>query len=162
VLAMSAMLHASVKLLGGYAEHIDSEARERGVSKNALVADYVIRGVEAARGQKDSDLRSFERRMSATILAARGDIEAIQSEVDTLTAMFDLFVKLMLLHLPEPVLDEAEAVQSSALTRYERFLKQVAQTGFDGDRPRALRKIAKLLEQRILVEDESPAGGSDE
>ena len=90
--------------------------------------------------------------MVATILAGRGDIEAVLSELDTLTAMFDLFVKLMLLHLPEPTLDEAEAVQSSALTRYDRFIKQVAATGFDGNRPRAMRKIAQLLEERLSLE----------
>ena len=149
---MSAMLHANVKLLGGYAQHIEAEAKERSVSKNALVTDYALLGIEAAREQKDSDLRSFERRMVATILAGRGDIEAVLSELDTLVAMFDLFVKLMLLHLPEPTLDEAEAVQSSALTRYDRFIKQVAATGFDGSRPRAMRKIAQLLEERLSLE----------
>ncbi|WP_226859335.1 hypothetical protein [Acidithiobacillus albertensis] len=76
-------------------------------------------------------------------------MEAVQAELDTVAAMLDLFVKLMLIHLPEPVLDEAEAVQSSALTRYERFLKQVADAGFDGDRPRALKKIAELLQKKL-------------
>lgn len=144
----------NVKLVGRYAERVEAEARERGVSKAALIADYALRGIEAADAPGDNGLRAMERRLSATVLAMRGDVEAVQAELDTLTAMFDLFTKLMLLHLPEPVLDEAEAVQSSALTRYERFLKQVAAQGFDGDRPRALRRIAQLLEQRIAVEEE--------
>ena len=144
---------ANVKLVGKYAERVDAEARERGVSKAALIADYALRGIEAAQNPADAEQRAMERRLSATILSLHGDVEAVQAELDTLTAMFDLFTKLMLLHLPEPVLDEAEAVQSSALTRYERFLKQVAAQGFDGDRPRALRRIAKLLEQRISLEE---------
>ncbi|MBW9249939.1 MAG: hypothetical protein ACYCUY_01295 [Acidithiobacillus sp.] len=148
-----ATVFAQVKLVGRYAERIEKEAREKQVSKAALVTDYALRGIESLDSGEDGELRGFERRMSATFLALRGEVEAIQAELDTFVAMFDMFIKLMLLHLPEPVLDEAEAVQSSALTRYERFLKQVAQLGFDGDRPLALRRIARLLEQRIQVEE---------
>jgi hypothetical protein len=148
-----ATVFAQVKLVGRYAERIEKEAREKQVSKAALVTDYALRGIESLDSGEDGELRGFERRMSATFLALRGEVEAIQAELDTFVAMFDMFIKLMLLHLPEPVLDEAEAVQSSALTRYERFLKQVAQMGFDGDRPLALRRIARLLEQRIQVEE---------
>ena len=142
-----------VKLVGRYADRVEREAREKQVSKAALITDYALRGIENADDGEDTETRRSERRLSATILALRGEVEAIQAELDTFVAMFDMFIKLMLLHLPEPVLDEAEAVQSSALTRYERFLKQVAQMGFDGDRPRALRRIARLLEQRIHVEE---------
>ncbi|MGC9216756.1 hypothetical protein [Acidithiobacillus sp.] len=148
-----ATVFAQVKLVGRYAERIEKEAREKQVSKAALVTDYALRGIESLDSGDDGELRGFERRMSATFLALRGEVEAIQAELDTFVAMFDMFIKLMLLHLPEPVLDEAEAVQSSALTRYERFLKQVAQLGFDGDRPLALRRIARLLEQQIQVEE---------
>lgn len=139
----------TVKLTGKYGQRIEQEALERRVSKAALITDYAMRGIEATDKAEGSALDGFERRISATILALRGDVEAVQAELDTMAAMLDLFVKLMLLHLPEPVLDEAEAVQSSALTRYERFLKQVAENGFDGDRPRALKKIAALLTQKL-------------
>lgn len=139
----------TVKLTGKYGQRIEQEALERRVSKAALITDYAMRGIEAADAQSGTALDGFERRLSATILALRGDVETIQAELDTMAAMLDLFVKLMLLHLPEPVLDEAEAVQSSALARYERFLKQVASNGFDGDRPRALKKIAALLTQKL-------------
>lgn len=138
----------TVKLTGRYGERIERESQERQVSKAALITDYAMRGIEAVENA-DGELPGFERRISATILALRGDVEAIQAELDTHVAMFDLFVKLMLLHLPEPLLDEAEAVQSSALTRYERFIKQVAETGFDAGRPHALRKIARLLEKKL-------------
>ncbi len=149
-----ASVFGQVKLVGEYATRVEKEAREKRVSKAGVITDYAMRGIDAADSGKDSEWRSFERRISATLLATRGNVEAVQAELDTLTAMFDLFVKLMLLHLPEPLLDEAEAVQSSALTRYERFIKQVAQSGFDGDRPRALRAIARLLEKRIEVADD--------
>ncbi|MEY2340944.1 hypothetical protein AB4090_02405 [Acidithiobacillus sp. IBUN Pt1247-S3] len=142
-------VYGQVKLVGQYAERIETEAAEKRVSKAALLSEYALRGIEAADSGKDSEWASLERRLSATLLATRGEVEAVQAGLDTLTAMFDLFVKLMLLHLPEPLLDEAEALQSSALTRYERFLKQVAGSGFDGDRPQALRKIARLLEVRV-------------
>ncbi|WP_226834003.1 hypothetical protein [Acidithiobacillus ferrooxidans] len=146
-------IFGQVKLVDSYAEHVIREAREKGAGNAALMTLYTLQGIDAAKSAKDTEIRAFERRMSATILALMEDVEAVQAELDTLTAMFDMFVKLMLLHLPEPVLEEAEAVQSSALTRYERFLKQVAQMGFDGDRPLALRRIARLLEQRIQVEE---------
>ncbi|MBU2788243.1 hypothetical protein HFQ13_08510 [Acidithiobacillus sp. VAN18-1] len=149
-------VYGQVKLIGRYADRVEKEAAEKRVSKTALIAEYALRGIEAVDSGKDSEWASLERRLSATLLSMRGEVEAVQAGLDTLTAMFDLFVKLMLLHLPEPLLDEAEAIQSSALTRYERFLKQVATTGFDQDRPQALRKIARLLETRIQeVTDES-------
>ncbi|MBU2803635.1 hypothetical protein ACQUQQ_01000 [Acidithiobacillus ferrooxidans] len=147
-------VHGQVKLVGRYADRVEKEAGEKRVSKAAVITEYALRGIEAADSGKDGEWASLERRISATLLAMRGDVEAVQSELDTLTAMFDLFVKLMLLHLPEPVLDEAEAVRSSALTRYERFLRQVAENGFDGDRPQALRKIARLLEVRVQGGDD--------
>lgn len=146
-----------VKLVGRYAERVEKEAREKGVSKAALITDYALRGIESLNVGEGEALHGFERRMSATVLSMRGEMEALQAELDTLVAMFDMSVKLWLLHLPEPVLDEAEAVQSSALTRYERFLKQVAQMGFDGDRPQALKKIARLLEERIRVDETAEA-----
>lgn len=142
--------YGQVKLIGRYADRVEKEAAEKRVSKAAVITEYALRGIDAASSANDNELAGMERRIVATILTqVVGNVEAVQSELDTLTAMFDLFVKLMLLHLPEPLLDEAEALQSSALTRYERFLKQVAFSGFDGDRPQALRKIARLLEVRV-------------
>ncbi len=147
-------VYGQVKLIGRYADRVEKEAAEKRVSKAGLITTYALLGIEAADSGKDTEWASRERRFSATMLSMRGEVEAVQAGLDTLTAMFDLFVKLMLLHLPEPLLDEAEAVQSSALTRYERFLKQVAETGFDGDRPQALRKIARLLEVRVQGGDD--------
>lgn len=144
----------TVKLIGKYGDRIERESVEKRVSKAALIAEYAMRGIEATENG-GTEFDAFERRLSATLLTMRGEFEALQAELDTATAMFDVFVKLMLIHLPEPVLDEAEAVQSSALTRYERFLKQVAQTGFDGDRPRALKKIASLLNVRLSNQEDS-------
>jgi hypothetical protein len=140
-----------VKLVGHYADRIVKEAREKKVSNPALITDYVMRGIDATDAAGDNELRRLDRRLSVSILALHNDVEAVQAELDALTALFDMFVKLMLLHLPEPVLDEAEAVRSSALTRYERFLKQVAESGFDEGRPVALRRIARLLKERIQV-----------
>ncbi|MBU2719586.1 hypothetical protein HF563_09420, partial [Acidithiobacillus ferridurans] len=81
------------------------------------------------------------------------DLEAVQAEIDTLAAMLDTFVKLMLVHLPEPG-TEKEATQASALARYERFIQQVG-TAFEGDRPQALKKIGELIQQRIGTAEEN-------
>jgi hypothetical protein len=149
---MTKPVFANVKLVGPYAERIEREAAERKVSKAALVTDYALRGLSNSEDDS-SELAGFEKRIAATVLAARGDVEAVQAELDTVAAMLDLFVKMMLIHLPEPAADESEAVRSSALTRYDNFIKQVAHGGFDGDRPRAIAKIAALLQQKIRVED---------
>lgn len=145
---MTKPVFANVKLVGPYADRIEAEATERRVSKAALITDYALRGLSDSENGH-TELEGFEKRIAATMLAVRGDVEAVQAELDTFIAMFDLFVKLMLIHLPEPAGDESEAVQSSALTRYEKFIKQVANGGFDGDRPRAIAKIAQLLQQKI-------------
>ena len=149
---MTKPVFANVKLVGPYAERIEREATERRVSKAALITDYALRGLSASENGH-TELDGFEKRIAATVLAARGDVEAVQAELDTVAAMLDLFVKMMLIHLPEPAADESEAVRSSALTRYDNFIKQVAHGGFDGDRPRAIAKIAALLTQKIQVED---------
>lgn len=145
---MTKPVFANVKLVGPYADRIEAEAAERRVSKAALITDYALLGLSHTENGH-TELAGFEKRIAATMLSVRGDVEAVQAELDTFIAMFDLFVKLMLIHLPEPAGDESEAVQSSALTRYEKFIKQVANGGFDGDRPRAIAKIAQLLQQKI-------------
>lgn len=150
---MSKPIFANIKLVGQFAERIEREAAERRVTKTALITDYVFRGLSTSEGGS-TELDGFEKRIAATMLAVRGDVEAVQAELDTFIAMFDLFVKLMLLHLPEPAQAESEAVQSSALTRYDQFIQQVAEGGFDGDRPHAIAKIARLLTQRLNAEDE--------
>ncbi|OCX72297.1 hypothetical protein A6M27_02745 [Acidithiobacillus thiooxidans] len=149
---MSKPIFANIKLVGQFAERIEREAAERKVTKTALITDYVFRGLSTSEGGS-TELDGFEKRIAATMLAVRGDVEAVQAELDTFIAMFDLFVKLMLLHLPEPAQAESEAVQSSALTRYDQFIQQVAEGGFDGDRPRAIAKIARLLTQKLNTEE---------
>jgi len=150
---MASTVFGNVKLVGKYAERIEREAAERRVSKAALITDYALRGLESSENG-NTELEGFERRIASTVLALRGDVEAVQAELDTVAAMLDLFVKMMLLHLPEPAGEEGEAVRSSALTRYDNFIKQVANNGFDGERPRAIAKIASLLSKKIAVEDE--------
>jgi hypothetical protein len=145
---MTKPVFANVKLVGPYADRIEKEAAERRVSKAALITDYALRGLSESENGR-TELDGFEKRIAATMLAVRGDVEAVQAELDTVAAMLDLFVKMMLIHLPEPAGDESEAVQSSALTRYDKFIKQVANGGFDGDRPRAIAKIAQLLTQKL-------------
>ena len=150
---MAQPITVKIKLTGPYAEKLRLEAANRRMSLAALTAEYAMRAMDADRDDA-SELAGFERRIAATVLAARSDMEAVQAELDTIAAMLDTFVKLMLVHLPEPG-TEKEATQASALARYERFVKQVANTGFDGDRPQALKKIAALIQQRIETAEEN-------
>lgn len=150
---MTKPVFANVKLVGPYADKIRAEAEERRVSIAALVTDYALRGLSSSEQGNTTELGGFEKRIAATMLAVRGDVEAVQAELDTVAAILDLFVKMMLIHLPEPATGESEAVQSSALTRYDKFIKQVANGGFDGDRPRAIAKIAQLLQQKLRIEE---------
>lgn len=149
---MSKPIFANIKLVGQFAERVEREAAERRVTKTALITDYALRGLSISEDGR-TDLDAFEKRIAATMLAVRGDVEAVQAELDTFIAMFDLFVKMMLLHLPEPAQDESEAVQSSALTRYDQFIQQVAEGGFDGDRPYAVARIAHLLTKKLQTEE---------
>ena len=143
---MALPIVAKVKLTGSYADKVRIAAASRRMSLAALTAEYAMRGLDAET-EDGSELAGFERRIAATILASRSDLEAVQAEIDTLAAMLDTFVKLMLVHLPEPG-TEREATEASALARYERFIKQVS-TAFDGDRPQALKKIGELIQKRI-------------
>jgi hypothetical protein len=152
---MALPVFARIKVAGTYGEKLRVEAADRRLSHAALATEYVMRGMDAASSEDDTSLVAFERRIAATVLAGRADIEALQAELDLVAAMLDLFVKVMLVHLPEPSGDEKEAIGASALQRYDRFIKQVAETGFDRDRPRAIRKIAILLGQKVAVDEDS-------
>lgn len=149
---MAVPVIAQTKLTSTYAERLRLEAASRRMSMAALVTDYAMRGMDAAAHDKN-ELAGFERRITATILAMRSDQEALQAELDTVAAMLDVFVKLMLVHLPEPG-SEKEATQASALARYERFIQQTA-NAFDGDRPQAMKKIGYLIQQRIETAPEN-------
>lgn len=155
---MALPVFARIKVEEAYAQRLRVEAAERRLSHAVLATEYVMHGMDAVSSEDVTGLVAFERRIAATILAGRADIEALQAELDTVAAMLDLFVKVMLVHLPEPSGDEKEAIGASALQRYDRFIKQVAETGFDRDRPRAIRKIAILLGQKIAVDED----GGDE
>lgn len=155
---MALPVFARIKVEEAYAQRLRVEAAERRLSHAVLATEYVMRAMDAVSSEDVTGLVAFERRIAATILAGRADIEALQAELDTVAAMLDLFVKVMLVHLPEPSGDEKEAIGASALQRYDRFIKQVAETGFDRDRPRAIRKIAILLGQKIAVDED----GGDE
>ncbi len=155
---MALPVFARIKVEEAYAQRLRVEAAERRLSHAVLATEYVMLGMDAASSEDVNSLVAFERRIAATVLAGRADIEALQAELDTVAAMLDLFVKVMLVHLPEPSGDEREAIGASALQRYDRFIKQVVESGFDRDRPRAIRKIAILLGQKIAVDED----GGDE
>ncbi|MHB1494239.1 MAG: hypothetical protein ACYCUY_02160 [Acidithiobacillus sp.] len=155
---MALPVFARIKVEEAYAQRLRVEAAERRLSHAVLATEYVMLGMDAASSEDVNSLVAFERRIAATVLAGRADIGALQAELDTVAAMLDLFVKVMLVHLPEPSGDEREAIGASALQRYDRFIKQVVESGFDRDRPRAIRKIAILLGQKIEVDED----GGDE
>lgn len=152
---MALPIVAKVKLTGSYADKVRIAAASRRMKLGPLVADYAMRGIDAEKvdGSDGSKLADFERRICATILASRSDLETVQAQIDLLAAMLDTFVKLMLVHLPEPG-TERGATEASALARYERFIKQVS-TAFDGDRPQALKKIGVLIQKRIETAEEN-------
>ncbi len=142
-----------MKFTSTYADHLRSMAANRRMSMAALASEYAMRGMDAERNDV-GELAGMERRVVSSLLAVRSDMEAVQAELDTLAAMLDTFVKVMLIHLPEPG-NEKEAVRASALARYERFIQQVANTGFERDRPQALMKIGTLIQARILTAEEN-------
>ena len=146
---MTIPVTATIKIAGPYAALLREEAANRRMSLAALAAEYAMRGMDAVRDD-DGQLAGFERRIGATVLAARSDMEAVQAELDTVAAMLDTFVKLMLVHLPEPG-GEKDAARASAISRYEKYIQTVASAGFDGNRPQALKKIGQLIQARITT-----------
>ncbi len=148
---MTTPVTATIKITGPYAAILREEAANRRMSLAALAAEYSMRGMDAEQ-HDEGQLAGFERRIGATVLAMRSDQESVQAELDTVAAMLDTFVKLMLVHLPEPG-TEREATQASALSRYEKFIQTVANNGFEGDRPQALKKIGQLIQSRIATAD---------
>ncbi|MBU2783455.1 hypothetical protein HAP99_09760 [Acidithiobacillus caldus] len=136
----------TIKLQNEYAKRLRLEAAARQMKLTDLVTDYAMRGMDAAANDQFG-LAALERRVVATLHGMNKNVDAVLAEVDMVGAMLDVFVKLMLVHLPEPG-TEREATQASALSRYERYIQQTG-AAFDGNRPMALRKIAKLIQRQI-------------
>lgn len=159
-MAGPAPVYASVKLTGPRATKLRDEAKQRRLSMNALATEYLMLGLDRP-GPEDDALAGVEKRIVSTILAQRGDIDTLSASVDILSALLDTLAKMLLVHLPEPAGDEREAIQASALGRYEKLLEQTARTGFDSKRPRAIQRIAELLMQHYPSPETDP-GDSDE
>lgn len=136
----------TIKLQNEYAKRLRLEAAARQMKLTDLVTDYAMRGMDAAANDQFG-LAALERRVVATLHGMNKNVDAVLAEVDMVAAMLDVFVKLMLVHLPEPG-TEREATQASALSRYERYIQQIG-AAYDGNRPIALRKIAKLIQHKI-------------
>ncbi len=136
----------TIKLQNEYAKRLRLEAAARQMYLTDLVTDYAMRGMDAAANDQFG-LAALERRVVATLHGMNKNVDEVLAEVDMVAAMLDVFVKLMLVHLPEPG-TEREATQASALARYERYIQQIG-TAFDGKRPIALRKIAQLIQRQI-------------
>ena len=148
----------TIKLQNEYAKRLRLEAAARQMKLTDLVTDYAMRGMDAAANDQFG-LAALERRVVATLYGMNRNVDAVLAEVDMVAAMLDVFVKLMLVHLPEPG-TEREATQASALSRYERYIQQI-DAAYDGKRPIALRKIAKLIQHRIdPVQDDEEEGAS--
>ncbi len=148
----------TIKLQNEYAKRLRLEAAARQMYLTELVTDYAMRGMDAAANDQFG-LAALERRVVATLYAMNKNVDAVLAEVDMVAAMLDVFVKLMLVHLPEPG-TEREATQASALSRYERYIQQI-DAAYDGKRPIALRKIAKLIQHKIdsVQDDEEESEG---
>ena len=148
----------TIKLQNEYAKRLRLEAAARQMFLTELATDYVMRGMDAAANDQFG-LAALERRVVATLYGMNKNVDAVLAEVDMVGAMLDVFVKLMLVHLPEPG-TEREATQASALSRYERYIQQIA-AAYDDSRPIALRKIAKLVQHQIdPVQDDDEGGTS--
>jgi len=149
---MALPVTAKIKLEGKYAEKLRVEAASRQLKLAPLVAEYAMRGMDAEEND-DSELEGFERRIGATVLTCRSDLEDVMGLSNEIQAMLDAFVLLMLVHLPEPG-TEKEATLASAMARWERFYQQVAMA-FDDKRPLAMKKIAEGLQKRIGAAEET-------
>lgn len=159
-MAGPAPVYASVKLTGPRADRLREEAKQRRISMNALATEYLMLGLDRP-GPEDDAMAGVEKRIVSTILAQRGDIDTLSASVDILSALLDTLAKMLLVHLPEPSGDEREAIQASALGRYEKLLEQTARTGFDSKRPRAIQRIAELLLQHYPAPEQDPGEAED-
>jgi hypothetical protein len=151
---MSTPVFANIKITGEYAETVRAEAERRRVSQAALLTEYALEGIEARRSPDGNALSATERRIASTMLALRGDVESLTATVDVLVATIDALSKLLLVHLPEPAADALDGALASATLRHENLLRMIATTGFDNDRPVALRRIAQLLTERLESEQQ--------
>lgn len=156
---MSAPVFANIKIVGEYAAVMRTESERRKVSLASLATEYALEGIEHSSAPDGDKLAGMERRVISTMLSLRGDVESLTATTDVLVAMIDALAKILLVHLPEPAADALAGVLAGAQSRHENLLKSIAMTGFDNDRPVALRRITELLNERL--DNDSDDDGSD-
>ena len=148
------LLHTKIE--GNAARRIKDYAESKKISANGAAVELILRGLddlEAVRSEDESNalmvrLDGMERRLAATVLAMRSDLDALQAEVDTATVMLDALVKSILVHLPPPPENEREGITASAMARYDKWIAAIPK-GFENDRPQVLVRIAELLKARV-------------
>lgn len=144
------------KIKGEAARKIKAYAAQKKISANSAAVELIYRGLddmEAAQSPEENNailarLNGMERRLAATVLAMRADLDALQAEVDTDVAMLDALVKSILIHLPPPPESERDGITASAMARYDKWLKSV-KFGYESDRPKVLGRIAEMLQARV-------------
>ncbi|MEL5850110.1 MAG: hypothetical protein U7M05_12245 [Candidatus Igneacidithiobacillus chanchocoensis] len=162
---MAEMAFYSGKVTGKYAERLKAYAVEHRLSLSGCAAEMIMRGLDAleaerkvAAGQSadgiEAQLQGMERRLAATVIAMRTDLDALQAETDTGVVMLDALVKSLFVHLPPPPPEEREALTASAMDRYGKYVASLP-GGYEQDRPAVLRKIAELLQKRVGDSDET-------
>lgn len=144
------------KITGDAARRIKAYAESRRISANGAAVEIIYRGIDdmdAIQTDEESSalmvrLDGMERRLAATVLAMRADLDALQAELDTGVVMLDALVKSILVHLPPPPEDEREGITASAMARYDKWISAIPK-GFESDRPQVLAHIAELLRARV-------------
>jgi hypothetical protein len=150
------MAFVQTKLTGSAAERLKRYAESRRISANGAAVEMILRGLddlEAMQSPEESNaiqaqLNGMERRLAATVLAMRADMDALQAEMDTSVVMLDALVKSILVHLPPPPEEDRDGILASASQRYEKWLSAIKK-GFVQDRPQVLLRIAEELQKRV-------------
>ena len=150
------MVFLNTKIQGDPARRIKEYATTRRISANGAAVELILRGLDSLDAAEAVDenspilsmLSGMERRLAATVLAMRADLDALQAETDTSVVMLDALVKAILVHLPPPPENEKEGVTASAMARYDKWIRAIPQ-GYESDRPQVLARIAELLRARV-------------
>lgn len=141
-------IYAQIKITGEAAERIKLEAIQRRISLNSLISEYAIAGMQKP-GPDDDALAGVEKRLVNTMISMRSDIDETLATVNVLAAFVDGMAKSLFTHLPPPSTDSREAIAASAIERYEKLIKNISDSGFDNQRPRAIQNIVDILSEKL-------------
>lgn len=132
-------VYLKVRLTAEESRQLTEVARQWGYQTSA----QFIRANMGSHGRLTEDVHGLERRLAATLTAARSEIARLQRTDYVIFAMLENLSKTILTHLPPLTAESKASAVALGKAAYERYLKAVGMSLNNGSKT-SLDDLARL------------------